>query len=89
MEILRQLGARFLRRIARWSRSEGREILVEARSAGPCPVCGHERLRIREARVDDLGFGVRIRDLWCCGCGEHPVRPGAGADPPDPSRPPV
>jgi hypothetical protein len=85
MELIRRIGEAFLRRVERWSRPEGREVLVEAVSAGPCPVCGQERLRVREARVDDFGYSVRIRDRWVCACDARPAGPDPAPDAPEPS----
>jgi hypothetical protein len=43
-------------------------------SAGPCPLCGQEQLRVETHTVSSLAFLARIEERIFCGCGERIVR---------------
>ena len=73
--------AAYFSAVAGWGRSADRESVVEAVSTGPCGRCGEERLRVRDVRVDDLGYSVRVRDGWSCGCDDDPGEPATRSDP--------
>lgn len=71
MHRLSNLMRAFIASIEVWGRSSDREQIVDLRSTGPCPRCGEERIRVRDIRVDDLGYSVRTRERWSCGCDEE------------------
>lgn len=81
MESLRNLVRAFVASIEGWGRSRDREQILDVRSTGPCPRCGEERIRVRDVRVDDLGYSVRTRERWSCGCDEDPRQGATGRDP--------
>lgn len=77
MERLRNLVQAFIASIEVWGRSRNREQIVDLWGTGPCPSCGEERIRLRDVRVDDLGYSVRTRERWSCGCDDEAEgRPG-------------
>ena len=75
MNVLKRMVAWLLRRAEGWGRARDREGIVDARSTGPCPRCGDERIRVRDVRIDDLGYSVRLRDRYSCGCDGGPDEP--------------
>lgn len=81
MPIIRRLVRVFVRSVEGWGRSGDRERIVDVRSTGPCPRCGEERIRARDVRTDDLGYSVRIRERWSCGCDDDPARESWPRDP--------
>ena len=81
MDRIREWLTAFLRHVAGWGASSEREGVVDAISTGPCPRCGEERLRVRDVRVDDLGYSVRVRERWSCGCDGGPEEPAPRPDP--------
>ncbi len=81
MSALKRIVRTFFHGVEAWGRSRDRESIVDARSTGPCPRCGQERMRVRDVRVDDLGYSVRLRDHWSCGCDDGPAEPARRRDP--------
>lgn len=81
MTVVERIVRAFFHRVEAWGRSGDREGIVDARSTGPCPRCGEERIRVRDLRVDDLGYSVRIRDRWSCGCEDGPDELARRRDP--------
>lgn len=81
MTALQRMVRTFFRGVEGWGRSRDREGIVDARSTGPCPRCGEERIRVRDFRVDDLGYSVRLHDRWSCGCDGGPDELARRRDP--------
>ena len=73
---MRAFLQRIVDRVSAWGAAPDREGVVDAASLGPCPRCGRERVWIRDVRVDDLGYHVRVDERTLCGC-EPGARPGS------------